>query len=371
MRTLLATMVALILLAPATAGAQDPPPVTTGDAQPGTTTATLNGTVDPNGNPTTYHYRLVAGDVKGADAKFTTTAAPPNPAVPGIGGVKVVDKTQFSARLTARIDPNRAATTWHIEWGTTASFGTNTPDQTIPAGDTPASISVTLENLTPNTKYYWRVVASNAAGVRRTGTNRFTTLRAPTGVTLSVLPSTAAWGRFITVSGRVQGSGVNGLMVALEGSAFPYTAAFELVATARTSSSGDFRFAARTIFTATHFRAVTRTPVPVTSTVIGARVRARVGLRSTQKTRRAVTLRGRIQPGVPKGRATLQRRMRSGGWAFVRRRAVRTPNSTSTYRFRVRRLQRSARYRVRVSANDGGAHVGATTWSLLVSKRRR
>jgi hypothetical protein len=411
MRTLLATVVALTLLAPASAGAQDPP--TTGAAQPGTTTATLNGTVDPNGTATTYHfeygtttdygletpsqsagsgadpvpvqatvsgltastvyhYRLVAGDVKGADATFTTTAAPPNPAVPGIGSAAVVDKAPNSARLTARIDPNRAATTWHIEWGTTANFGTNTPDQTIPVGDTAVPISVPIANLPTNTKIYWRVVASNAAGLRRSGTKSFTTLRAPSGITLSVLPSTAAWSGSITVSGRVQGSGVNGLTVALEASAFPYTAAFQQVATARSGSSGDFRFPARTIFTATRFRAVTRTTISATSAVIHANVRARVGMRSTQRTRRALTLTGRIQPGLPDGRATLQRRTRSGGWAFVRRRAVSTPNAdTSTYRFRVRRLRRAAVYRVKVSANDGGAHVGATSGELRVGKRRR
>jgi hypothetical protein len=411
MRTLLATVVALTLVAPASAGAQDPLAVT-GAAQPGTTTATLNGTVDPNGAETTYHfeygttidyglkapsppqsagsgadpvpvqttisalspsttyhYRLVAGDKPAADATFTTA---PNPAVPGIGGLSVVDKTPNSARLTARIDPNRAATTWHIEWGTTANFGTSTPDQTIPVGDAAVPISVPIANLPTNTKIYWRVVASNAAGVRRSGTASFTTLRAPSGITLSVLPSTAAWGGSITVSGRVQGGGVNGLTVALEASAFPYTAAFQQVATARSGSSGDFRFPARTIFTATRFRAVTRTTISVTSAVIRADVRARVGLRSTQRRRRAVTLTGRIHPGLPDGRATLQRRTRSGGWAFVRRRAVRTPNTdTSTYSFRVRRLRRAVVYRVKVSANDGGAHVGATSGSLRVAKKRR
>ena len=56
MRNLLATLVALILLAPATAAAQGPPDVVTGAAQPGTTTATLNGTVDPNGAPASYHF---------------------------------------------------------------------------------------------------------------------------------------------------------------------------------------------------------------------------------------------------------------------------------------------------------------------------
>jgi hypothetical protein len=413
MRILLATVVALILIAPATAVAQDPPTVVTGAAQPGTTTATLNGTVDPNGTATTYHfeygtttdygletasqsagsgtepvavqapvsglsasttyhYRLVAGDVKGADQTFKTLAAPVNPARPGISRLSAVDKTPTTARLTALIDPNRAATTWYVEWGTTTRFGSRSADQAIPAGDGNVAISVPLSGLPSHTKIYWRVVASNAAGLRRTGTASFTTLRAPTGITLSVFPATADWGASVSVSGRVQGSGVNGLTVALERSPFPYTAGFQEVATARTDKSGEFRFPSRPLMIATRFRAVTRTAVSVTSSEIRANSRARVGIRRTRKTRRALRLTGRVEPGLPDGRATLQRRTRSGGWAFIKRRALRTADtSTSTYRFRVRRLRRAAVYRVKVSANDGGAHVGSTSRALLVGKKRR
>src|SRR5215204_4183331 len=203
MRTLLATLVALILVAPATAAAQGPPTVVTGAAQPGTTTATLNGTVDPNlaetkyhfeygtttdyvlktpvesagaaDGPaavaatvpdltasTTYHFRLVAesalGTAVGDDATFQTTAATTNPAAPAIARLSAVDKTPTSARLTARIDPNRAATTWHLEWGTTSRFGSRSPDQTIPTGDGAVPISVPVGNLPAHTKIYWRVV---------------------------------------------------------------------------------------------------------------------------------------------------------------------------------------------------------------------
>jgi hypothetical protein len=413
MRTALATVVALILLAPATAVAQGPPTVTTGAAQPGTTTATVNGTVDPNltaasyhfeygtttgyglSTPnqsagsgddavpvqatlsgltasTTYHYRLVAEDVKGADATFTTTAATPNPAAPSIARLSAADKTPTSARLTARIDPNRAATSWHVEWGTSTRLGSSSPDQTIPVGDAAVPISVPIANLPPHTKIYWRVVASNAAGLRRSGTASFTTPRAPTGITLSAFPEVAVWGGNVSVSGRVQGSGVNGMTIALQESAFPYTAGFQQVATARSNASGDFRFAGRPLRIATRFRAVTRTTVSVTSGVIGANVRALVGIRRTARTRRALKLTGAVQPGLPAGRATLQRRSRSGGWAFVRRKALSAVDAgSSTYRFTVRRLRRAAQYRVKVSANDGGAHFDATSRTLLVGKKRK
>jgi hypothetical protein len=411
MRFLLATLIAFTALAPAALA--QAPDVTTGDAVPGATTATLNGSVDPNGTETsyhfeygtttdyglesptqtsgsgadpvpvqatisgltantTYHYRLVAGDVKGADRTFTTTAAPVNPTAPGISRLSAQDKTTSSARLTALIDPNRAATTYHVEWGTSSTQLTGrSPDATLPAGNANVPISVPIANLPTHTKIYWRVVAVNAAGTKRSGVASFTTLRAPTGIALRVFPDRVDWSGTVTVSGRVEGSGVNGLTVALEQSAFPYTAGFQEVTTARTGKDGDFRFSARQLFAAARFRAVTRTSVSVMSAPVEALVRSRVGIRTTRKTRRKVTLTGRVQPGLPDGRATLQRRTRKGGWAFVRRVALRTPaTDMSTYRTKVRRLRRAAYYRIKVAANDGGAHLGATSRAVLVGKRR-
>jgi hypothetical protein len=216
------------------------------------------------------------------------------------------------------------------------------------------------------------VVANNVAGLRRSGTASFTTLRAPTGIILSVFPETAPWSGNVRVSGRVQGSGVSGLTVVLEQSEFPYTAGFQQVAGVRTAGRGEFRFPSRTVLIATRYRVVTRTSVSVTSSVVGANVRARVGIRRTSKTRRRLTLRGSVLPGLPDGRATLQRRTRSGGWKFVRRKALRTASTReSSYRFRVRRLRRAVVYRVKVSANDGGAHLGSTSRELLVGKKRK
>jgi hypothetical protein len=412
MRILLATLLAFTALAPA-AVAQTPD-VVTGDAAPGTTTATLNGTVDPNGaeasyyfeygtttgygvkSPTqsagsgsdpvavqatisglsantTYHYRIVSGDQPGLDRTFTTAAAPVNPAVPAISRLSAQDKTTTSARLTARIDPNRAATTYHVEWGTSSSsLGSRSPAAVLPAGDAGVGISVPVGNLPTHTKIYWRVVATNAAGTKRSGVASFTTLRAPTGIALRVFPDRVDWSGSVTVSGRVEGSGVNGLTVALEQSSFPYSAGWQEVATARTGKAGDFRFAARQLLAAARFRAVTRTSVSVTSAAVEALVRARVGIRRAHKTRRKVTLAGRVEPGLPDGKATLQRRTRRGGWVFVRRVALRTPaTDMSTYRVKVRRIKRAAYYRIKVAANDGGAHLGATSRSVLVGKRKR
>ncbi len=410
MRLILITLLALSLL-PATAAAQEPA-VTTGPAEPvGQTTATLNGTVDPNGTArtwffeygtttayglktadgstgagdepvpvqsavqnltasTTYHFRLVADGVAGADHTFKTTAAPANPAPPAISGLRASEVTATSARVSAVIDPNRAATTWHVEWGASTNLGNRTPNQTLPAGDAGVPVSLVLEGLPARRRIYWRVVASNAAGVRRSARTSFVTARAPSSVTLSVFPALTTWSRTVAISGRVFGVGVGGIVVALEQSAFPYEAGFHQVATARTNGTGEFRFAALPVFLATRFRAVPQIAPGVASPVLETRVRSRVSIRTRRRTRRSVRLRGRVNPGLPAGRATLQRHTRSGRWRPVARRALRARDDVrSTYSFKVRRASRARRYRVRVAAHDGGAHARGYSRSVWVARR--
>ena len=406
MRILLATLLAFTLLT-AAAAAQDPVP-TTGPASPvGANSATLTGsftapapalasfeygtttaygsstpqqatppgpvsaTVTGLSAATTYHYRLVVGGVAGADATFKTTAAPLNPARPGVSKLAAVDKTPTSARLTALVDPNRAATTVFMEWGTTTRFGNRTLDQVLPAGDAGVPVSAVIGSLPVHQRIYWRVVATNSAGVRRTGSTSFTTPRDPSGITLSAFPSVVTWGGTVSLSGRVAGSGVAGTSVALQEAPFPFTAGFTQVATARVSSRGDFRFASRPLAIGTRFRATTLTNLSVTSPTVEAQVRAQVGIRRTSRTRRTLRLAGGVHPGLPDGIATLQRRTGHGGWVLVKRKPLKAIDATtSRYRFRVFKQRRGRFYRVKLAARDGGAHLGDTSAVRRVGRRR-
>jgi hypothetical protein len=408
MRLILATLLAFLLLA-ATAAAQQPTVVTGPAEAVGQTSATLTGTVDPEGverkyhfevgtttayglqtaeqttgageepeavkaaveglaPATTYHYRLVAGGVAGQDRTLRTAAAP---APPGISRLRVDEKTATSARLSAMVDPNGSATTWYVEWGTSQAFGNRTPDQALPAGTSPVPVSAALDGLPPHRRIYWRVVATNATGVKRSGRTSFITARELTGVTLGVLPGVTTWSGTVAVSGRVQGSGVNGLTMALQQSSFPFAAGFHQVATARTNGAGDFRFPPRAVFLATRFRAVPLIAPQLVSAEAAARVRSRVAIRRTHRTRRALRISGGVNPGLPSGRAILQRRTRTGDWKGVARQALRALSEVrSEYSFKVRRKRRPARYRVVVAARDGGAHARGYSRSLLVGKRR-
>jgi hypothetical protein len=407
MRALLA--LALLLILPATAAAQAPT-VTTGPAQAiGVTNATLTGTVDPNGaatayhfeygtttaygletpeqpagagldpvavqaavqnltSSTTYHYRLVAGSVNGPDRTFRTAGGLEPP---GIAGLRVIDKTATSARVTARIDPNRSATTWHVEWGLSANFGRRTPDQALPVGDGDVAIVAALDALPSYRRVYWRVVAVNAAGITRSGRSSFTTLRSPSGVSLRILPSVTTWSRTVELDGRVRGAGVNGLTIALQEASFPFTAGYHDIATTRTNRAGEFDFGERPVYLATRFRAVPLIAPALTSREVAARVRSRVGIHRSHRSRRALRLSGHTNPALPTGVAKLQRLTRAGRWATVAEQPLSTPNELhSEYEFELRRLRQAKRYRVVAAARDGGAHARGYSRALLVGKRR-
>lgn len=413
MRLILATLLAVAVLPAAALAA--PPTVTTGSADPvGQTTATLKGTVDPNSEQanyffeygtttqyglktvertaglgddpvavqeaisgltpaTTYHFRLVSGTVQGEDKTFTTAAAPLNPAIPGIASLSARDRTATSARLTARVDPNRAATTYHVEWGYSSSFGNRTDDQTLPAGDGGVAVSVALGGLQPYRRVSWRVVATNAAGVKRSGTASFTTSRAPAGVSAVVSTTRAAWGDPVVVSGRVEGAGVNGMTVALEEGTFPYST-FAEVATAKVDSSGRFRFRSRQALIATRFRVVTRSTPSFTTaaTLLETLVRPRASAFVQRRRKRTASVAGTVNPAIAGATATLQRRIRGRGWASVRTKAPTAADQfRAHYRFTVTRSRRAARrFRVVVRPPDA-AYLTATSRAVTVAKAKR
>lgn len=82
-----------------------------------------------------------------------------------------------TATLDATIEPEGRETTYHFEYGPTMSYGTGTPES-APIGasfeDQPASTAVT--ELQPATMYHFRVVATNAAGTIDGPDQTFTTL---------------------------------------------------------------------------------------------------------------------------------------------------------------------------------------------------
>jgi hypothetical protein len=116
---------------------------------------------------TTYFYRLQASNGHGTnpgesfqDQEFTT----PGPAIAEPPSSSSVTAT--SARLSAAIDPNGAATSYYFQYGRTAAYGTTVP--ALPggslAGTGAQSVSTFVEGLAPGVEYHYSVVASSEPG---------------------------------------------------------------------------------------------------------------------------------------------------------------------------------------------------------------
>ena len=83
---------------------------------------------------TTYHARLVAtsagGTTNGPDLTFTTDALPPSPP-PTISGSAAGSPTAAGATVSGDVTPNGSATTYRVEYGTTAAYGSQTASVSV------------------------------------------------------------------------------------------------------------------------------------------------------------------------------------------------------------------------------------------------
>ena len=193
---------------------------TTGITQ---TTATLNGTVNPEGAATTYRFAwgpttalgsfapavpASAGGGRTAAAASTTLAGlqpgttyyfelqatnsagtaatpvkalktkgtpPPGPTTGAATGVG-----RYQATLTGTIVPNEAATTYYFQYGLTAAYGMQTAPQTLAPGTSAVSVTSVLPGLQPGVTFHYRLVATHTAAIAAYGADQtFETLPFP------------------------------------------------------------------------------------------------------------------------------------------------------------------------------------------------
>ena len=115
----------------------------------------------------------------------TNSSPTPTPTPPPMTGPPVVTTSpatfiaSFSARLNGSLNPNGLATTFHFQYGRTTSYGLTTAPQSQ-TGNTSRPVSANISSLTASTTYHFRIVASNSAGTRMGADRTFTTLT-PTG----------------------------------------------------------------------------------------------------------------------------------------------------------------------------------------------
>ncbi len=95
--------------------------------------------------------------------------------------------TRTTATIAGSVNPNGQATTYHFEYGTTTGYGSTAPGPPEPSAGSGTSAqpeSTSISGLAANTTYHFRIVATNPSGTSQGSDETFKTLpNAPTVVT--------------------------------------------------------------------------------------------------------------------------------------------------------------------------------------------
>ena len=211
---------------------------TTGNAGSGTNATNVSATLTGLTGSTTFHYRLDASNASGtsvgSDQTFTLSAPPTVQTGTAQNGAT------SSVTLTGAVNPAGHSTNWYFEYGTTSGYGTKTPAKSAGSGTTATAVSTGITNLTPGTTYHYRLVASSSIGTAVGTDVTFTTLAA---VTLSTRSTETVSGHYVTLSGSVS-SGQPGVSVTVLAEPFG-ASSFSLVGTVLTGAGGTWTYNAQ------------------------------------------------------------------------------------------------------------------------------
>jgi hypothetical protein len=123
---------------------------------------------------TLYHYRIAAassrGTTQGQDQTFTTLGGPPAAETLPAWRIGYTEAT-----LTGTVYPKGVATKWFVEYGTTSAYGQRTAETASQGLGGYEEVEVTVHDLTPDTTYHFRIVATNSYGTTFGTDQTFTT----------------------------------------------------------------------------------------------------------------------------------------------------------------------------------------------------
>jgi hypothetical protein len=302
----------------------------------GTSAKSMPANVSKLAGDTTYHFRVVAtnasGTTVGADQTFTTTGQPITHTAAAIA------VTPASATLSGTVDAGGHSTNWYFEYGTTASYGTKTATQNVGSSIGAKTVSIPVALLSQATTYHFRLVASNSSGTGYSADATFTTAGPP--VTIVPSSATVIFGHSVTLRGIIaskQPSVSIGLFLA-RGAGTSFTS----VATVLTGVGGTWTY-------------TVKPPISTTYKVIygGGSASTTVGVRPTVS---LAALRNGAFKTHAAGRSLfghvvqLQRRRANGSWITISRNRL---NSSATATFHPKLPHGRSVLRVAFSAGAG------------------
>ena len=147
--------------------------------------------------------------------------------------------THTSATLNGSVDPNGSEVTECVfEYGTGTGYGTSVPCSPSPgSGNTAVAVSAAVSGLEPGITYHYRVRAKNAHGVAAGNDAVFATESAPAVARLSARKGPAAGGTTVQITGTGL-AGVTGVKFGAVAAAFEVHSSTSITATSPPESTG-------------------------------------------------------------------------------------------------------------------------------------
>jgi hypothetical protein len=121
-----------------------------------------------------------------------TSASHPTPASAAAAAPTVTTGSsssvgQSSATVGGTVNPNGQSTSYYFKYGTTTSYGLQTTPAGAGSGTGVVAVHQTLDGLTPNTTYHYQLVATSSAGTTSGSDETFTTSATATSQTVVLL----------------------------------------------------------------------------------------------------------------------------------------------------------------------------------------
>ena len=258
-----------------------------------------------------------------------------------------------SARVNGRVDPNREATNYFFQYGSTIALGAQTAATPAGGGPNPVRVSTDVGGLAPQTRYFYRIVAQNGSGTTLGRLRSFITRRQPLGVSLGASPNPVkAADSSTTLAGTLTGTNNAGRKVVLQSNPWPYVQGFQNATNEQvTNATGGFAFPVLSVAFNTQYRVQMPERPQVVSPIVALGVKPYVKSKvSKRRVRRGKRIRfsGSVRPAGSVQQIALQK-FSSGRWVTVGGTVVR---SSGRYSKRLR-IRRGGRYRVWTGTTSG------------------
>ena len=262
--------------------------------------------------------------------------------------------TFSSATLNGTVNPEAGETVYSFDYGPTTALGIETPVTPAGNGKVALPVSAAISGLTPDTRYYVRLFATGASGITNGGLKSFTTAPIPLSLSLATTPNPVVFGNPFYVEGTLSGTGSANHEVVLQANPFPFTAGFQTVGNPQvTSATGGFQFPFIGLQQTAQLRVATLDVPPVVSTIATESVAVHVTL-SVSHTRHAGVdkFTGTVTPAESGALVGFERLKPRKGYVTVAGSALGSGGNTATRFSKVLKVQRGV-YRVLIQTAGG------------------